>query len=89
MGSSVIFEHAFKFANLPFEATDPFAAVIRSTSDDSVDSKTISKWARALRYASRRKEPDMRVKAFMQAEGGVNACAARYARYYGRRVRKV
>jgi hypothetical protein len=39
----------------------------------------ISKWARALRYAAIRKPPEMRLKAFMNAAGGVNACADGYA----------
>ena len=47
-----LLRHAFKFADLPFDKNaDPFTAVIRCTCDDNVDSKTISKWARALRYA--------------------------------------
>jgi hypothetical protein len=73
--------HAFEFANLPLDKNaDPFAAVIRCTCDDAADSKTMSKWSRALRYASRRKEPNMRLKRFMKEAGGVNACADRYAR---------
>src|SRR4029077_15657767 len=44
-----LLQHAFKFANLPFaKNADPFTAVIRCTCDDEIDSKTISKWARAL-----------------------------------------
>jgi hypothetical protein len=73
--------YAFEFANLPFDQNaDPFGVVIRCTSDDNLDSKTISKWARALRYAARSKEPDMQLKTFMKEAGGVNACADRYAR---------
>jgi hypothetical protein len=76
-----LLRHAFEFANLPFDKNaDPFTAVIRCTSDDSVDSKTISKWSRALRYASRRKEPGMRLKTFMKKVGGINACADLYAK---------
>jgi hypothetical protein len=83
-----LLRHAFEFANLPFDKNaDPFAAVIRCTCGGDVDNKTISKWARALRYPSRRKEPDMPLKKFMKEAGGINACAARYARYYGRRPR--
>jgi hypothetical protein len=59
---------------------DPFSAVIRCTSRGDIDSKTTSKWSRALRYASRRKGPDRRLKRFMKEAGGVNACADRYAR---------
>jgi hypothetical protein len=74
--------HAFKFAELPFDKNaDPFSAIIRCTSDDNADSKTISKWARALRYVARRKEPAARLRTFMKEAGGVNACADNYARY--------
>ena len=77
--------HAFKFAELPFDRNaDPFSAVIRCTSDDNADGKTISKWARALRYVARCKEPGTRVRAFMKEVGGVNACADRHAKYLGR-----
>jgi hypothetical protein len=40
--------------------------------------------ARALRYAAIRKPPEMRLKAFMKGAGGVNACADRHAKYFGR-----
>jgi hypothetical protein len=81
-----LLRYAFEFANLPFDQNaDPFSAVLRCTCGDAVDAKTISKWSRALRYASRRKEPDMRLKTFMKEAGGVNACADRYARLQRRR----
>jgi hypothetical protein len=80
--------HAFKFANLPFDrAADPFTAVIRCTYDNTVDSKTISKWARALRYVARSKAPGTRLKTFMKEAGGVNACADLYAKCCGRAAR--
>jgi hypothetical protein len=83
-----LLRHAFKFAGLPFDKNaDPFTAVIRCTCDYEIDSKTISKWARALRCAARSKEPWMRLKAFMKKAGGVNACADLYARYFGRGTR--
>jgi hypothetical protein len=76
-----LLRQAFRFAGRPFEKNaDPFSAVIRCTSDDNLDSKTISKWARALRYVARSKEPRTRLKIFMKEVGGVNACAARYAK---------
>ena len=77
--------HAFEFANLPLNnSSDIFTVVIRCTCADNADSKTISKWARALRYVARCKEPGTRVRAFMKEVGGVNACADRYAKYLGR-----
>ena len=83
-----LLRNAFKFAELPFDGNaDPFTAVIRCTCADLADSKTISKWARALRYVARSKEPEAVLKTFMKEAGGVNACAARYAKYLGRRAR--
>jgi hypothetical protein len=76
-----LLRRAFEFANRPFDKNaDPFAAVIRCTCGDGADNKAISKWSRALRFASRRKEPDARLKTFMKEVGGVNACAAAYAK---------
>jgi hypothetical protein len=76
-----LLRHAFEFAEQPLDRNaDPFTAVIRCTCDDNVDNKTISKWARALRYASRHKKPKMRLKTFMKDAGGVNACAAGYSK---------
>jgi hypothetical protein len=80
-----LLRHAFKFANLPLDkAADPFTAVIRCTCDNTVDSKTISKWARALRYVSRCKERGMPLREFMKETGGVNACADLYAQRLGK-----
>jgi hypothetical protein len=80
-----LLRHASTFAHLPFDRnSDPFAAVIRCTCSGRADNKTISKWARALRYAAIRKPPEMRLKAFMKGAGGVNACADRHAKYFGR-----
>jgi hypothetical protein len=80
-----LLRQAFTFADLPFDITaDPFSAVIRCTCDDNIDSNTISKRARALRYAARSKEPAVRLRTFMKRAGGVNACADLYARYFGR-----
>jgi hypothetical protein len=76
-----LLRHAFKFADQPLDKNaNPFTAVIRCTCNDSIDRKTISKWARALRYARRRKKPEMRLKTFMKDAGGVNACAAGYSK---------
>jgi hypothetical protein len=72
---------AFKFADLPLHKTaDPFTAIIRCTCDNEFDSKTISKWARALRYIAHCKERGTSLKMFMKEAGGVNACASLYAR---------
>jgi hypothetical protein len=80
-----LLRHAFKFANLQLDKNaNPFNAVIRCTCDDEIDSKTISKWARALRYVAHCKPRKMRVETFMKRVGGVNACADLYGRYFGR-----
>ena len=78
---------AFQFAGLPFDKNaDPFAAVIRCTSERSIDNKAISKWARALRYAAHCKRPQTPLKTFIKKMGGINACAERYAIYLGRQL---
>jgi hypothetical protein len=54
----------------PFDReSDSFIAVIRCTSADEAGSKTISKWARALRYVARYKKPGMPLKTFMKEAG--------------------
>jgi hypothetical protein len=83
-----LLRHAFKFAHLPFDKhADTFTAVIRCTCGGVADNKTISKWARALRYAAWHKHPEIRLKAFMKDAGGVNECAAGYASLKRRRDR--
>jgi hypothetical protein len=84
-----LLRRAFEFADLQFDKkADTFTAVIRCTSGDAADNKMISKWARALRYVARRKPPETPLKAFMKDAGGVNACAARYAKHKRRRHRR-
>jgi hypothetical protein len=83
-----LLRHAFQFANLQLDKNaDPFTAVFRCTCG-AADSKTISKWARALRYVSRCKQPRIGLKAFMKEASGVNACADRYAKRLGRGHRR-
>jgi hypothetical protein len=80
-----LLRRAAKFSGLPVENNaDPFTVVIRCTCADRADSKTISKWARALRYIAHCNVPRTRLKMFMKKAGGVNACADLYARYVGR-----
>ena len=60
-----LLRRAFQFAGVPLdENADPFAAVIRCTCERNIDNKTISKWARALRYVARCKRPRKRLKTF-------------------------
>jgi hypothetical protein len=80
-----LLRHAFKFARLPFDPrVDPFATIIRCTTGGDVDSKTISKYARALRYVARCKKSRVPLKRFMKKMGGLNSCAAAYAKTQGR-----
>jgi hypothetical protein len=88
-GTQRLLRHALKVADLPLQKNaDPFSLVIRCTCDGSADNKTISKWARALRYVARFKKPQMSLKSFIKRKGGINKCAARYARRLGRGPRK-
>ena len=64
---------------------EPFAAVILCTSDpDKVDARTRSKWSRALRFAEANKDLDEPLPGFVKRKGGLNECAARFARRLGR-----
>jgi hypothetical protein len=84
-----LLRHAFKFADQPLHKNaNPFTAVIRCTCGGAADNKTVSKWARALRYVARCKKPATPLKAFMTEAGGVNACATRYANRKRRHNRK-
>ena len=64
---------------------EPFAAVILCTSDPGkVDDRTRSKWSRALRFAAAYKDLEEPLGDFIKRQGGLNACAARFARRLGR-----
>jgi hypothetical protein len=80
-----LIRRAFKFSGLPIDTNaNPFAVIIRCTCEHKLDNKTISKWSRALQYVARVKKPRHPLTTFMKNRGGVNACADRYARYFGR-----
>jgi hypothetical protein len=64
---------------------DEYAVVIMCTADPKkVDDKTCSKWSRVLRYAAKYKPEKELLRDFLQRKGGINKCAARYARRLGR-----
>ena len=68
---------------------EPFAAVIFCTADrEKVDKRTRSKWSRVLRYSAEYKPTSEPLGAFVQRKGGINKCAARFARCLGRRGRR-
>ena len=68
-----------------FREVEPFATIIYCTSDpDKVDERTRSKWSRVLRYAAEYKDLDEPLADFIKRKGGLNECAARFARRLGR-----
>jgi hypothetical protein len=67
-------------APVPLKIGEAFSVVIYCTAPQ-VDQKSRSKWARALRYAAANKPDDEPIKKFIKREGGINACASRYAQY--------
>jgi hypothetical protein len=70
----------------PSDYDEPFAAIILCTADrEKVDKRTRSKWSRVLRYAMQYKTSAEPLAAFVQRKGGINKCAARFARCFGRR----
>jgi hypothetical protein len=69
----------------PSDQEEPFAAIIRCTADPTkVDKRTRSKWSRALRYALAYKLTSEPLDQFMKRKGGINECAAKFARHIGR-----
>jgi hypothetical protein len=62
-----------------------FAAVIRCTADlAKADKRTRSKWSRLMRYAAACKPHSDPLDQFIKRKGGINECAARFARCMGR-----
>jgi hypothetical protein len=56
-------------------------AVIWCTADHTkVDYRMRSKWSRVLRYAAESKDLDEPLRDFIKPKGGINRCAARFAR---------
>ena len=73
----------------PVREPEPFAAVIYCTADhDKVDDRTRSKWSRVLRYAAEYKDLDEPLRDFIKRKGGINKCAARFARRQLRRKKE-
>jgi hypothetical protein len=70
----------------PSDHDEPFAAIIRCTSDPGkVDKRTRSKWSRVMRYAAEYKTNVEPLATFIRRKGGINACAGRFTRCLGRR----
>ena len=69
---------------------EPFASIIRSTSDpEKVDDRTRSKWSRVLRYAAEFKDLAEPLGDFIKRKGGINKCAARFARRWAQKITRV
>jgi hypothetical protein len=67
---------------------DPFAAVIRCTADPAeADKRTRSKWSRVMRYVAAYKPHSEPLGQFVRGRGGINACAARFSRCFGKKNR--
>ena len=65
---------------------DPFATIIRCTATPAkADKRTRSKWSRMMRYAAMYKPGSEPLDQFIRRKGGINACAARFTRWLGRR----
>jgi hypothetical protein len=77
---------ALRLQNIsPSDHDEPFAAVIRCTSDPTkVDKRTRSKWSRVLRYALAYKADSEPLDQFIKRKSGINRCAERFARCLGR-----
>src|SRR6476620_4686912 len=67
-------------APVPLKIGEAFAVLIYCTAPH-VDQKSRSKWARALRYAAANKPDEESIRKFINRNGGINACASRYAQY--------
>lgn len=66
-------------AGVRTRTNDPYTRLIACTSDPSrTDAKTRSKWARALRSAEANKPEAESLAEFIQRNGGINQCAARW-----------
>jgi hypothetical protein len=76
---------ALQLHGLDLPTTDePFAAIIRCTADSAkVEKRTRSKWSRVLRYSAEYKLHGESLAAFVRRKGGINECAARFARCLG------
>jgi hypothetical protein len=62
---------------IPIQTREPFGVVLICTSD--VDTKTRSKWSRALKFAERALPNAENLSKFMKRLGGINECADRFS----------
>jgi hypothetical protein len=62
---------------IPIQTREPFGVILICTSD--VDTKTRSKWSRALRFAERALPDAENLSKFMKRLGGINECADRFS----------
>ena len=62
---------------------EPYSAAIHFASDHTVDNRTRSKWSRLMRFADQTKKRTDLLEDFIRRNGGINECAALYARRLG------
>jgi len=70
---------------IPIQTREPFGVVLICTSN--VDTKTRSKWSRALRFAERALPDAENLSKFMKRLGGINECADRFSSLPKRQLR--
>jgi hypothetical protein len=77
---------ALQLQGVDLRTTDePFAAIILATADrQKVGKRTRSKWSRVMRYAAEYKSNSEPLAAFIRRKGGINECASRFTRCFGR-----
>ena len=81
---------ALRLRDMPFDGEEPFAAIIRCTTDPAkVDKRTRSKWSRVLRYALRYNFNSEPLDQFIKRKGGINECVARLTQQMSRRSGKM
>ena len=62
----------------------PAARIAKQAATPKVDKRMRSKWSRALRYALAEKSHSEPLDRFIKRKGGINECAAKFARHIGR-----
>ena len=77
--SRYLAKKAAKLSLTTYNTDNLFMAVIHcATPAGAVESRTRSKWARALGHAQHKKSAAEPLRAFIQKQGGINECASRF-----------
>ena len=68
---------------------EPFAALMTvAAHPQTIDHRTLAKWSRVLRYGAEVKLPGTPLRKFIKKRGGINACALRFTRRFGKSTRR-